>query len=50
MAIEVTSPMAWSPANRAYMGWSKADPVDQWEQLRDRRIAAVQGNKNPFVR
>jgi deoxyribonuclease-1 len=30
--------------------WAKADPVDQWERLRDRRIEAVQGNRNPFVR
>jgi deoxyribonuclease-1 len=33
-----------------FEAWSKADPVDQWERLRDRRIEAVQGNKNPYVR
>lgn len=33
-----------------FEAWSKADPVDIWELLRDRRIEAVQGNKNPFVR
>jgi deoxyribonuclease I len=32
-----------------FEAWSKVDPVDQWERLRDRRIEAVQGNKNPFV-
>lgn len=29
--------------------WDKADPVDAWERERDRRIAEVQGNHNPFV-
>jgi deoxyribonuclease I len=33
-----------------FEAWSKSDPVDEWEKLRDRRIEAVQGNKNPFVR
>jgi deoxyribonuclease-1 len=33
-----------------FEAWSKSDPVDQWERLRDRRIEAVQGNKNPYVR
>jgi deoxyribonuclease-1 len=33
-----------------FEAWSKADPVDQWERLRDRRIEAVQGNKNPYVK
>ena len=33
-----------------FEAWSNADPVDDWEELRDRRIEAVQGNKNPFVR
>lgn len=30
--------------------WSLADPVDEWERLRDRRIEAAQGNFNPYVR
>jgi deoxyribonuclease-1 len=30
--------------------WSKSNPVDRWERLRDRRIEAVQGNRNPYVR
>jgi deoxyribonuclease-1 len=30
--------------------WSKADPVERWEWLRDVRIEAVQGNRNPYVR
>jgi deoxyribonuclease-1 len=33
-----------------FEAWSKADPVDEWERLRDRRIEAVQGNKNSYVR
>lgn len=30
--------------------WSKADPVDRWERLRDLRIEYVQGNRNRYVR
>lgn len=30
--------------------WSKSDPVDQWERLRDTRVWAAQGNRNPFVK
>ena len=29
--------------------WSADDPVDEWERLRNKRIAAAQGNTNPFV-
>ena len=30
--------------------WDRADPVDEWERDRAKRIEAVQGNHNPFVR
>ncbi len=29
--------------------WSTADPISAWELERDRRIAAIQGNHNPYV-
>lgn len=29
--------------------WWAADPVDDFERLRDTRIEAAQGNRNPFV-
>ncbi|MFP4309551.1 MAG: endonuclease I family protein [Desulfococcaceae bacterium] len=29
--------------------WEAADPVDDWECKRSRRIEAIQGNENPFV-
>jgi deoxyribonuclease-1 len=29
--------------------WAKADPVDDWERKRGRRIAKIQGNSNPFI-
>ena len=32
-----------------FLRWSASDPVTPWEQERDRRIAAVQGNSNPYV-
>lgn len=34
---------------RLYCVWAKAYPVDRWEQVRNQRVAAVQGNVNPFV-
>ncbi len=30
--------------------WSEEDPPDNWERLRDTRIDAAQGNRNPFVK
>lgn len=39
-----------SGRNRAlFEAWSRQDPVDGWECERQRRIAEVQGNENPFV-
>ncbi|MFT5354468.1 MAG: deoxyribonuclease-1 [Polyangiales bacterium] len=29
--------------------WNDEDPVDEWEQRRNNRIEALQGNRNPFV-
>ena len=29
--------------------WSQDDPPNAFERLRDRRIEAAQGNRNPFV-
>lgn len=29
--------------------WNDADPVSDWEILRDERIEAVQGNSNPWI-
>ncbi len=40
-----------TPAQRQmFLDWSRDDPVDAWEQLRDERIEAAQGNRNPHVR
>ncbi len=33
-----------------FLAWNAADPVDEWERERDRRIESLQGNSNPFVR
>lgn len=30
--------------------WSRLDPVDEAERTRNERIAAIQGNRNPYVR
>jgi len=39
-----------TPAQRKmFEEWSAADPVDDFERLRDTRINAAQGNRNPFV-
>ena len=32
-----------------FTAWDKLDGVDQWECERDRRIADIQGNHNPYV-
>lgn len=32
-----------------FEAWDKMDPVDDWERERNRRIAKIQGNFNPFV-
>jgi deoxyribonuclease-1 len=32
-----------------FTAWANQDPVDEWELERNRRIAAVQGNANPYV-
>lgn len=34
---------------RLFLAWDKAYPVSAWELERNRRIAAVTGNANPFV-
>jgi len=30
--------------------WDRQDPVDEWECERARKIEAIQGNENPFVK
>ncbi len=32
-----------------FTAWSRQDPVDAWERERNERIAAIQGNRNPYV-
>jgi deoxyribonuclease I len=34
---------------RLFDVWNRADPVDEWEMERNRRIIKIQGNGNPFV-
>ncbi len=34
---------------RLFAIWNKEDPVDVWEIERNRKIMAIQGNRNPFV-
>ncbi|MCK9175945.1 MAG: endonuclease [Desulforhopalus sp.] len=29
--------------------WNQQDPVDRWECERERRVAKIQDNRNPFV-
>jgi len=29
--------------------WNAEDPVDEWERQRNERVAAAQGNRNPFI-
>jgi len=32
-----------------FHAWSKLDPVDDWEVIKNKRITEVQGNTNPYV-
>ncbi|MEH6579986.1 MAG: endonuclease [Amphritea sp.] len=32
-----------------FTAWARQDPVDEWELERDRKITAIQGNRNPYV-
>lgn len=34
---------------KLFEAWNREDPVDEWECERDKRIAAIQGNTNPYV-
>lgn len=34
---------------KLYGAWNRMDPPDDWEQERNRRIAAIQGRDNPFI-
>lgn len=35
--------------HQLFTAWANLDPVDEWELERNRRIAAIQGNGNPYV-
>ena len=32
-----------------FKSWSKMDPVDRWERLKNQRIEKLQGNLNPYI-
>jgi deoxyribonuclease-1 len=34
---------------RLFEQWSLQDPIDAWKRERNQRIAAIQGNRNPYV-
>ena len=34
---------------KLFKAWDQQDPVDEWECLREKRIAKIQGNRNCFV-
>ncbi|MEM1347765.1 MAG: endonuclease, partial [Myxococcota bacterium] len=51
--------MAWAYPKRVVLSdeerawcihWSERDPPEPWERARARKIHAIQGNPNPFVR
>jgi deoxyribonuclease-1 len=44
-AIKITSTQ-----RKLFLEWAMGDPVDEWERLRDKRVAAAQGNTNPHVK
>ena len=44
-AIKITAAQ-----QKLFVQWAGSDPVDEWERLRNKRIAAAQGNTNPHVK
>jgi deoxyribonuclease-1 len=34
---------------KLFAAWNRQDPVDRWECERERRVAKILGNRNPFV-
>jgi endonuclease I len=35
---------------KMFNAWAQADLTDDWERLRNKRIAAAQGNRNPQIK
>lgn len=35
--------------SQLFEAWSKLDPVDEWEVVRNNRIRAIQGNANAYI-
>lgn len=36
-------------AYELYIKWSKEDPVDEQERIRNNKVDSIQGNRNPFI-
>lgn len=34
---------------KLFNAWSKTDPVDDWERLKNKRVKSIQGKGNPYV-
>lgn len=34
---------------KMFLNWSKDDPVDEWEKIRNDKITKIQGNGNPYI-
>lgn len=48
--MHVTYALPLTSAERSrYLAWHRSDPPTAWERARNTRIAALQGNENPFV-
>ncbi|MCG3674117.1 endonuclease [Aliarcobacter butzleri] len=30
--------------------WNKQDPIDEWEKIKNKRVAKIQGNSNPYIK
>lgn len=47
--MEKTYHMTLPPKQKElFIQWNKEDPIDDWERTRNKRIAELQGNTNPF--
>lgn len=44
-----TYDLPWLGSAQVFQGWSRADPPDDRELSRHKRIAEIQGNENPYI-
>ena len=39
-----------NPERKLMEAWNKQDPIDEWEKIKNKRVAKIQGNSNPYIK